>query len=113
MRGNHILAVAAVLGLLCLCAPVSAQEPVKWSAPMHLYPNPWTPTAPPPSFYNPYGYRYPYAAYGYGAYGYNPGYYQGYSPGQYGGAYQGRQPGQYQGGQSGAANQHYNYYYGR
>ncbi|MGD9818761.1 MAG: hypothetical protein AB7V04_08665 [Desulfomonilaceae bacterium] len=60
-----------------------AQDPVKWSAPMNEYPSPWSPTNAPPSYYNPYGYNYPYAAYGYGYYGNQ--YQGGYGANQYGG----------------------------
>lgn len=70
-----------------------AQDPVKWSAPMNEYPTQWNPTTAPPSYYNPYGYTYPYAGYGYGYYG-----------NQYQGGYQGNQ----YGGQTG--NPYYGYY---
>ena len=96
---RRIVIIGGIVALLCLCSLAFAQDTIKWSAPMQLYPNPWTPTAPPPSYYNPWGYQYPYAAYGYGAY------YGGYSPN----AYQGYSPGAYQGGQNPA----YNYYYGQ
>jgi len=67
---------------------------------MNEYPSSWYPTAPPPSYYNPYGYQYPYAGYGYG--------YGGYGGGQYQGAYQQPQ----QRGFSGNP-YNYNYYYGQ
>lgn len=70
-----------------------AQDPVKWSAPMNQYPTQWNPTAQPPSYYNPYGYTYPYEAYGYG-----------YQGNQFPGANQGN----YYGGQTG--NPYYGYY---
>lgn len=79
MRRNLIFIVSLTLiGLLGLSLPTFAQEPVKWSAPMNAYPNPWTPTTAPPTQSNPYGYQYPYAAYGYGnaAAQYYPGAYQ-------------------------------------
>jgi len=68
---------------------VTLADPVKWSAPMNQYPNPWTPTAAPPNYYNnPYGYSYypsgyaPYGVYpGYGAQGGNQAPQQGYYPG--------------------------------
>jgi hypothetical protein len=55
----------------------SAEEPVKWSAPMTHYPSQWSPTPAPQNYYNPYGYQYYYDPYGFGA------------GGQYGGSYQG------------------------
>ena len=65
-----------------------SQDTVKWSAPIHMYPHPWTPTTPPPPP-NPY-YGYPYMGYGpyagyYGQPGYRSGGYWG-SEGQ-GGTY--------------------------
>jgi hypothetical protein len=36
-----------------------ADEPVKWSAPVSAYPNPWTPTTPPAAFHNQYANQYP------------------------------------------------------
>lgn len=81
-----ILAAAAlVIFGLVFSAPTFAQNPVKWSAPMNEYPNPWYPTARPPSYYNPYGYyQNPYGYYGYGNPGYG-GYNQGYQQGGFSG----------------------------
>jgi hypothetical protein len=84
MKKVLIFVVACIVASTCFTAPVAAQDAVKWSAPLHEYPNPWTPTTPPPSYNNAYGY-YPYGGYGYGAYsggGYAPAYPQG---GGYGG----------------------------
>jgi hypothetical protein len=98
-----------VIGLLILipvmCGWASA-DPIKWSAPMEYYPNPWSPTAAPPNYQN----YYPYAAYGYGGYyGTYPGYgYGGY--GGYGGYYQGGYPGTQRGGFSGNPYQQQHYY---
>ena len=68
---SHLF-VITTLGILVLVAGTwaLANDPIKWSAPMTHYPNAWTPTPEPPSYYNPYGYRYPYAGYGYGPYDY-------------------------------------------
>ena len=84
MRRRCLFIGVAILLVLSLAAVVTAQKTVKWSAPMHEYPNPWNPTAPPQAYYQNYGYQHPYYAYGYG-YGNYPGYggYPGY----------GRQPG--------------------
>ena len=99
MTLRHLVIIGGIIALLSPWGLALAQDTIKWSAPMNHYPNPWTPTAPPPSYFNPWGYQYPYAAYGYGPYwgGYYPNSYQGY--GQRG----------YQGGQNPA----YNYYYGQ
>jgi hypothetical protein len=71
-----LAAIALVILGLAFSGQAFAQNPVKWSAPMNEYPNPWYPTAPPPSYYNPYGYyQNPYGYYGYGNRGYG-GYYQ-------------------------------------
>ncbi|HTY25370.1 MAG TPA: hypothetical protein VMC85_19720 [Desulfomonilaceae bacterium] len=78
---------AAVLVIVTLFFLGNAFAQVKWSAPINEYPNPWSPTAPPP-VYNPYGYYYPgYAGYGgYGGYGrYYQGGYYGYPQGGYSG----------------------------
>jgi len=95
-----------VIGLIVFTTAMSglaSADPVKWSAPMNHYPNPWSPTAAPPNYQN----YYPYAAYGYGGYGAYPGYgYGGY--GGYGGYYQGGHSGAQQGGFSGNP---YQYYY--
>ncbi|MFC1834630.1 hypothetical protein ACFL2Q_07845 [Thermodesulfobacteriota bacterium] len=93
---RQIMVIVAIVSISCLLVTPGFCEPVKWSAPMSAYPKQWSPTAPPPSYYNPYGYQYPYGAYGYGpqaAYGAYPGY------GAYGGhgynqaAYSGRHTG--------------------
>jgi len=80
MRCMKLVLIAAAM-VVCACmAPAAAQDTVKWSAPMHEYPNQWAPTVPPPSYNNPWG-NYPqYGGYGYGSYwggGYAPGYSQG------------------------------------
>lgn len=74
-----------LVSILAASVPVAASaDPVKWSAPMNQYPNPWTPSAAPPNYYNnPYNYYYPS---GYTPYGVYPGYgnqapQQGYYPG--------------------------------
>jgi len=69
MRCHVVLSVAIISAILILCVSAWANDPIKWSAPMNHYPNQWAATAEPPSYHNPYGYRYPYAGYGYGAYG--------------------------------------------
>ncbi len=69
MSRSLMCAGACLLFFLCAFIPAVADSPVKWSAPMSHYPNPWNPTTPPPSANNPWGYNYPYAAYGYGPYG--------------------------------------------
>lgn len=99
MTIRHIVIIGGIIALLSPWGVALAQDTIKWSAPMNHYPNPWTPTAPPPSYYNPWGYQYPYAAYGYGP----------YWGGYYSNAYQGYRQGGYQRGQ----NPGYNYYYGQ
>jgi len=95
MRTRFGLIAVMLIPALFLCASASAQDPIKWSAPMNEYPSSWYPTAPPPpSYYNPYGYQYP--GYGYGGY--------------YGGNYQGANQQPQQRGYSGNP---YNYYYGQ
>ena len=89
-----LLSVLFGLFLLAGCVIVNdcmAQDPVKWSAPMNDYPTQWSPTNAPPSYYNPYGYNYPYAAYGYGYQGnqYQGGYQGGHYGGQVGNPYYG------------------------
>ncbi len=74
MKSLALLTLGAI-AMICLSASVSAKEPVKWSAPMYMYPRPWVPTAAPPNPYqNPYGYGYSYWPYGYSP---HAGYYQG------------------------------------
>lgn len=61
-----LIAAALFAAALFSAAPACAQDPIKWSAPMTMYPRAWAPTpAPPPSYYNPYGHYNPYQ-YGYG-----------------------------------------------
>lgn len=110
MRGCRLLTLAVIFVLISGLCAVGA--PVKWSAPMSAYPRQWQPTAPPPTYYNPYGYSYPYAGYGHGGYpgyggyaGYGA-YYQGYGQG-YG---QGYPQGGYAPNQSGYSNMHNNFY---
>jgi len=73
MGRKHVVVITGIIVLLSLPVPAPAETPVKWSAPMQEYPNAWAPTAPPPSYNNPWGYQYPYG------YGYPPywNYYQG------------------------------------
>lgn len=94
MKSSAIMLLGIIM-LACGMTPdhCIAQDPVKWSAPMNEYPTQWSPTSAPPSYHNPYGYTYPYAAYGYGYYG-----------NQYQGGYQGN----HNGGQTG--NPYYGYY---
>jgi hypothetical protein len=99
MSARYVCAGACLILFLCSALPAAAASPVKWSAPLSHYPNPWTPTTPPPSMNNPYGYNYPYAQYGYGPYG------QAYQGGQQN--YTGAWP---QGGHFGQGNPYYNYY---
>jgi len=94
MRVKSLPVLFLAIAFSCLAVTSEAQDPVKWSAPMNEYPNPWYPTpAPPPSQYYPWGY--------YGGYG---GYYPGYYPGYYQGGYQGY------GGQQGYSGNPYYYY---
>lgn len=100
------ISLIPLIGLM-ICLPIllgtAFADPVKWSAPINQYPNPWSPTAAPPNYQN----YYPYAAYGYGGYGGYPGY-----GGGYGGHYSGQNPAYPQGGFSGNPYQPY-YYYGQ
>ncbi len=105
MKRSFGFVAVIVISTFFLCAAAQGRDPIKWSAPMNEYPSSWYPTAPPPSYYNSYGYGYPYQYGGYGAYGY--GAYGGYSGGQYQGDYQ-----QQQRGFSGNP-YNYNYYYGQ
>ncbi len=79
---KRILYSLLALVVMTCAAPIQClaqQDPIKWSAPMNEYPTQWNPTNAPPSYYNPYGYTYPYGAYGYGYQGNQyPGNYQGY-----------------------------------
>ncbi len=104
MKTRFMIVAVIVIPAILVCVSAFARDPIKWSAPMNQYPNAWSPTAPPPTYYNPYGYQYPYANYGYG----NPNAYYGYG-GNYGaGYYQGtyQQPQQ-----SGNTGNPYSYYY--
>ncbi len=110
MRSHLVSSVAIISAILILSLSAWANEPIKWSAPMSAYPNQWAPTPQPPSYYNPYGYRYPYYGYGYGAYG-------GYDPYGFGSPGYAGYAGYMQGGQ-GAPGQNfsgnpYSSYYGR
>ena len=110
MRRLLLLCVVAATTILLTSTPSWANEPVKWSAPMNHYPNQWVPTAEPPRYYNPYGYRNPYYGYGYG-YGYGS-QYDHYGYGSWGRAAAGqRYQTDPQQGYSG--NPYNNYYYGR
>ena len=103
MRAQRALIAAIVACVLVTIGSLSTADPVKWSAPMSAYPNQWVSSPEPPNYYNPYGYRYPYAGYGYGPhdyYGYGT---QGYAAGYPG--YSGYQ-------QSGFSGNPYMYYYG-
>jgi hypothetical protein len=97
------ISLISLIGLmicLSIMSGTALADPVKWSAPINQYPNPWSPTAAPPNYQD----YYPYAAYGYGGY---PGY-----GGGYGGNYSGQNPAYPQGGFSGNPYQPY-YYYGQ
>ena len=98
MTRSRVITAACAICFLCVCFPAAADTPVKWSAPMSHYPNPWTPTTPPPAPNNPWGYQYPYAAYGFGPYGYQD-------------QYQAQPAAGPQSGYSG--NPYYQYYFGR
>ncbi len=78
MITKRILAAMMLLTFLMIFGHAFAQNPIKWSAPMNEYPTPWYPTAPPPSYYNPYGYYQNPYGYGYGGYGGYQGGYQNY-----------------------------------
>jgi len=89
---RRLLVMITVFTILAVFSSllVWASEPVKWSAPMNEYPTQWVPAPQPPSYYNMYGYRYPYAAYGgydvygYGTFGRYYGGYPGYAQGRQG-----------------------------
>ncbi len=66
--------LALMVGMVAIC---SAEDTVKWSAPMPDYPSQWSPTSPPPNYYNPYGYQYYYDPYGFGVGGQHGGSFQG------------------------------------
>ncbi len=96
------IALFILLLTILIAGGASANDPIKWSAPMNAYPRQWTPTSPPPPQYHYPGYNY-----GYPGYGYGHGWYGGYGyPGYHGGGYAGYPPGGY-GGYSGNP-----YYYG-
>ncbi|MGB9617169.1 MAG: hypothetical protein ACP5M0_09965 [Desulfomonilaceae bacterium] len=83
MRRFSIILSALLAAVFLICLADAADEPIKWSAPMQQYPNPWSPTAPPaPYYYYPNGYNYSGGAFGYGTYGGSWGY-----SGQYQGPY--------------------------
>ncbi len=67
MRKGFILTVLALVVAVWLPVRAVADEPVKWSAPLSAYPNPWAPTTPPPVYNNQYANQYPYWG-GYGGY---------------------------------------------
>jgi hypothetical protein len=98
MKRSFGFVAVILISVILLCASAYGRDPIKWSAPMNEYPNSWYPTPAPPSYYNSYGYQYPYAGYGYG----------GYYGGQYQGAYQQPQQRGYTGNPY-----NYNYYYGQ
>ncbi len=112
----RIPVIAGIIAVLLLSFPAFADEPVKWSAPIHAYPKPWNPTQAPPTWNNPYGYNYPYARFGYGPY-WGGGYYQGGYPQGYPQAFQDGY--QYypqsvpQRGYAGSAAPNYDFYYAR
>jgi hypothetical protein len=88
---------SAISALLIIAAPLLVglvqAEPIKWSAPMSVYPRAWTPTpAPPPANYGNYGYN------SYYGFGHN---YMGYGYAQ--------PRASYSGGLSGYYNQYYGY----
>jgi hypothetical protein len=92
MKAKFLIVAALISCTLCAASLSFAQSPIKWSAPMQMYPTPWNPTPPPPpSYYNPWGYAY-YPQQGHYNYGgnYFGGSYPGYGQGHYGGQnYQG------------------------
>jgi hypothetical protein len=104
MRSQLAPVAAITICLLVLTGSFSSADPIKWSAPMSAYPNRWVSSPEPPSYYNPYGYRYPYAEYGYGPYDYYGYGTQGYAAGQP--VYHGYQ-------QRGSSGNPYMYYYGQ
>jgi hypothetical protein len=70
--GRRFLLIALILAVpLVLPGTGSAENPVRWSAPLNAYPHPWAPTTPPPQ---PQGQaaQYPYWGYGYGPAAYQP-----------------------------------------
>jgi hypothetical protein len=74
MRTNAALIVLLLILLTIFAGGAFAEDPIRWSAPMSAYPNPWAPSQPPPAYYNQYGNQYPYAGTwpGYGHAGYQP-----------------------------------------
>ncbi len=87
---SAICAGLLFLGLLFMSA--AQAQPIKWSAPMNMYPRQWTPTPPPPP--PNYGYYAPNSFYGFG------GNYMGYGYAQPRAAY------------SNGLSGYYNHYYG-
>ena len=63
-KASVLIAAVAVLCLL-LCTVALGQQPVRWSAPMSMYPNPWSPTQAPPTYNNYYNSQDPYDPYGF------------------------------------------------
>lgn len=107
MRRQAILYMVAITALVLFSVPSWANDPVKWSAPMSHYPTQWAPTAEPPRWHNPYGYRYPYYGYGYGPY-------DSYGYGSYGSWGQAGHNQAYQTApRQGYSGNPYSYYYGR
>jgi hypothetical protein len=103
---RYLFAITAVSLALSLPIAVSAQAPVKWSAPIHEYPNPWQPTQAPPQ-HSAWGGGYqPFNNYGYGQWG--APYQAGHSGGQ-----ANHYPGQYPGYYSGFSGNPYQYFYGQ
>ena len=74
MRRSAALVILILIVLTVVAGRAIAEDPIKWSAPMSAYPHPWTPSQPPPAYYNQYGNQYPYASAwpGYGQAAYPP-----------------------------------------
>ena len=74
MRRSSALIVFILIALTLVAGRAFAEDPIRWSAPMSAYPHRWTPSQPPPAYYNQYGNQYPYAGTwpGYGQAGYQP-----------------------------------------
>ncbi|MBI5572056.1 MAG: hypothetical protein HY914_19085 [Desulfomonile tiedjei] len=60
MRTSSALIVLILILLTVFAGRAVAEDPIRWSAPMSAYPHPWTPSQPPPAYYNQYGNHYPY-----------------------------------------------------
>ena len=65
MKKSLFLIVALIVPCLLFCTMASAQQTVRWSAPMDVYPNPWSPTQAPPVNNQYYNGQDPYDPYGY------------------------------------------------